>query len=80
MKENVIAYHNSDIVLEDHPHVSKNSGNKTYEQYLLEDDDTGMLIKMVRYPKGSVNAAARSFMRARHVRPQGNAAYGCRRF
>ncbi len=54
MQKNVITYHSGDIVLDDHPHVSKNSGNMTYEQYLLQDDDTGMLIKMIRYPKGSI--------------------------
>jgi len=54
MNEDVITIHSRDIKLGDHKHISKNTGNITYEQYLLNDEDTGMIIKMIRYPKGSI--------------------------
>ena len=54
MDEDRIALHSKDIALNDHKRVSKNTGNVTYEQNLLGDDDTGMTIKLLRYPKGSV--------------------------
>ena len=34
--------------------VSANTGNITYEQQLLNDEDTGMMIKYLTYPKGTV--------------------------
>lgn len=43
-----------DIDLVSCKHVSRNTGNVTYEQYLLRDGDTGMSVKLIRYPKGSV--------------------------
>lgn len=38
----------------DYRHVSKNTGNTTYEQYLVQDGETGMSVKYIRYPKGTV--------------------------
>ena len=38
----------------EHPHVSRNTGNLTYEQIFLNDEDTGMSVKFIRYPAGTV--------------------------
>jgi len=38
----------------DYRHISKNTGNTTYEQYFVNDEDTGMSVKYIRYPKGTV--------------------------
>jgi anti-sigma factor ChrR (cupin superfamily) len=53
MNEDVIAIHSQDIVLEDHKHVG-DTGNVLYAQDCLNDEDTCMLVKIVRYPKGSI--------------------------
>ena len=49
-----IELHEKDIALEDHKHISKNTGNVTYEKVLWNDADTGMMVKLARYPKGSI--------------------------
>ena len=38
----------------DFKHVSRNTGNTTYEQYFVRDEETGMSVKFIRYPKGGV--------------------------
>lgn len=38
----------------EYKHVSKNTGNTTYEQYFVHDEDTGLSVKYIRYPKGGV--------------------------
>ena len=38
----------------EHKHVSKNTGNVTYEQYFVNDPDTGASVKYIRYPRGTV--------------------------
>ena len=38
----------------EYEHVSRNTGNLTYEQYLVNDEETGMYVKFIRYPKGTV--------------------------
>ena len=43
-----------DIDLPGHKHVSRNTGNTTFEQMLISVEDTGMSVKQIRYPKGSV--------------------------
>ncbi len=43
-----------DIDLASHKHVSKNTGNTTFEQMLIRYEDTGMSVKQILYPKGSV--------------------------
>ena len=40
--------------LEDYEHISKNSGNRTFERTLIQDEDTGMMVRLITYPKGSV--------------------------
>ncbi|MCC8060315.1 MAG: cupin domain-containing protein [Clostridiales bacterium] len=54
MKEDRIEIHGRDINLDDCRKISKNTGNITYERQLLDDEDTGMMIKLIRYPKGTV--------------------------
>jgi anti-sigma factor ChrR (cupin superfamily) len=54
MNEDVLAIHCQEIALEDHKHISKNTGNVSYEQYFFNDEDTGMYVKIIRYPKGSI--------------------------
>lgn len=54
MENERILLHGEDIDLQKYPHVSRNSGNLTYEYPLLNDPDTGMMIKRMIYPKGSV--------------------------
>lgn len=50
--ENTIALHADDIRVEEHEHISSTTGERSFQQMLLNDADTGMIIKMVRYPKG----------------------------
>ena len=40
--------------LEDYEHISKNSGNRTFERTLHDDEDTGMMVRLITYPKGAV--------------------------
>ena len=40
--------------LEDYEHVSKNTGNRTFERTLVTDGETGMMVRMITYPKGTV--------------------------
>lgn len=47
-----IIFSKDDIVIENHEHVSSTTGKVSYQQVLLDDSDTGMTIKMLRYPKG----------------------------
>ena len=54
MEKGYLAIPADRIIPEEHKHVSKNTGNVTYEQYLVTDEDTGMLVKYIRYPKGTV--------------------------
>jgi anti-sigma factor ChrR (cupin superfamily) len=54
MKEDRIEIHGKDMHLDDYKHVSKNSGNVTYERPLVNDEDTGMMVKLIRYPKGAI--------------------------
>ena len=54
MNDDFTGIHSTDITLGDHKHVSQNTGNVTFEQLLLYDEDTTMSVKMIRYPKGSV--------------------------
>lgn len=54
MEKEFISVHSDEMKLEDYKHISKNSGNETYERPLLNDEDTGMTIKLIRYPKGNV--------------------------
>ncbi|MDO4548497.1 MAG: cupin domain-containing protein [Clostridia bacterium] len=54
MDKQRILIHGEDVCLTDHPHVSKNTGNLTYELPFLNDPDTGMMVKLICYPKGSV--------------------------
>ena len=49
-----ITFRKEDIDLASHRRVSGNTGNLSYEQYLLNDEDTGMMIKQIIYPKGSI--------------------------
>ena len=35
-------------------HVSANTGHVTYTKELIDDPDTGMAVKLLRYPKGTV--------------------------
>ena len=49
-----ITFHKDDIDMPAHKKISSNSGNLTYEQYLLHDEDTGMMIKQIIYPKGNI--------------------------
>jgi len=49
-----IVLKSEDINVREHKRVSKNTGNITYEQYLLEDPDTKMIIKQLVYPKGTI--------------------------
>lgn len=57
MDSNRILIDSNSINLSNHPHVSKNTGNLTYELPFLNDGDTGMMIKLIRYPKGNVTPA-----------------------
>ena len=54
MQDHRLIVRGEDMHLNDYPHVSKNTGNLTYERMLLSDPDTGMSIKMILYPKGNV--------------------------
>jgi anti-sigma factor ChrR (cupin superfamily) len=53
MKE-FTAVRGEEIDLISHRHVSKNTGNVTFEQMLVCDEDTGMSVKQILYPKGSI--------------------------
>jgi quercetin dioxygenase-like cupin family protein len=54
MMEGVIAIPAEQIVPEEHEHLSRRTGKIRCEQVLLDDPDTGVLIKYMRYPKGDV--------------------------
>lgn len=45
MEKGYLAIPADRIIPEEHKHVSKNTGNVTYEQYLVTDEDTGMTPK-----------------------------------
>ena len=49
-----IVFKSEEINVRKHEHVSKNTGNVMYEQYLLNDEDTKMMIKQILYPKGII--------------------------
>ena len=49
-----IIFKSEEINVREHEHVSKNTGNVMYEQYLLNDEDTKMMIKQILYPKGTI--------------------------
>lgn len=44
----------SQIVPEEHEHLSRRTGKVRCEQVLLDDPDTGMVIKYMRYPAGDM--------------------------
>ena len=48
-----ITFHKNEIDLSKE-RISGNTGNLSFEQYLLHDEDTGMMIKQIIYPKGSI--------------------------
>lgn len=52
MSKDFISFTNEEITMP--KKVSKNSGNTTYEQQVLDDEDTGMMIKRIRYPKNTI--------------------------
>ena len=51
-----VAIDGKDINVLEHKHVSKNTGKVMYQQFLLNDDDTEMMIKQIRYPKGVITS------------------------
>ena len=54
MDKGYIAIPAEQIIPEEHRRVSKNTGMVTYQQTLVDDEDTGMYVRYVRYPKGTV--------------------------
>lgn len=50
--ENVVIYDGSETRLDDHPYISKRSGRPRCEQHLMSSPETGMLVKLIRYPAG----------------------------
>ncbi len=52
--EGTFGIHGKDIIMEDHVHVSSNTGETSYQIKFLDDPDTGMMIKKVIYKKGGM--------------------------
>ena len=52
MEKGYLAIPADRIIPEEQKQVSKNTGNVTYDLYLVTDEDTVMLVKFIRYPKG----------------------------
>ncbi len=49
-----IVLKSEDINLMEHKHISKTTGKASYQQVLVEDEDTKMLVKQIIYPKGCI--------------------------
>lgn len=54
MAEDFIGFHSNEINIHDYPHTSKNTGNQTFERELMSDPDTGMMVKIIDYPAGTI--------------------------
>lgn len=52
--ERCVIFDSKEINVEDYPHVSSSTGISNFQQPLLDDKDTGMVIKYLRYPKGCI--------------------------
>lgn len=50
--EDCIIYTPEETDLDNHPLVSKRTGILRHEMMLIDDPDTGMIVKLIRYPAG----------------------------